>query len=212
MKNDQKPQFSLENSLRKLFKGVLESVGKWFNKLGILPNMITATGLIGNIFAAILISFGHLFWGGIIALVMGPLDAVDGTMARLRNENSAYGGFVDSVTDRYDELILLGGLMVFFVRGQNWIGCLLVYFAAMGSVLVSYVRSRAETLGFSAKVGIMTRVERYLILIPGLILKTPFTLYALGILAVLGNFTALQRFFHVRKQAKAIIKFTKKEE
>jgi len=209
MADNQKAPFSLENSLRKLFKGVLNSVGKWLNKMGILPNMITAAGLIGNIAAAILIACGKLTWGGIIALVMGPLDAVDGTMARLRNENSAYGGFVDSVTDRYDELILLGGLMVYFVREQNWIGCLLVYFAAMGSVLVSYVRSRAETLGFTAKVGIMTRVERYLVLIPGLILRMPFILYALGILAVLGNYTAIQRFLHVRKQAKAQITLKK---
>ncbi|MCJ7695988.1 MAG: CDP-alcohol phosphatidyltransferase family protein [Anaerolineaceae bacterium] len=212
MANDQHTKFSLENSLRRLFKGVLNSVGKWLNKMGIMPNMITATGLIGNIAASILIAFGKLTWGGVIALVMGPLDAVDGTMARLRNENSAYGGFVDSVTDRYDEVILLGGLMVYFVREQNWLGCLLVYFAAMGSVLVSYVRSRAETLGFTAKVGIMTRVERYLILIPGLLLKMPYILYALGILAVLGNFTALQRFFHVRKQAKTQITIKKKEE
>jgi len=82
---------------------------------------------------------------------------------------------------------------------DEWIGCVLVYFAAAGSVMVSYVRAKAEALGYSAKVGILTRVERYLILIPGIILGKP--MISLAIIALLGNITAIQRFYFVRKQA-----------
>lgn len=200
MTDEPKKAFTLEGFLRQVFKGVLEGIGGWLNSMGVRPNMVTIAGLVGNVMAAVLIAFGKLTWGGLIAMLMGPLDAVDGTMARLRNESSAYGGFVDSVMDRYDELIILAGLLIHFQQQGDWLGGLLVYFAAMGSVLVSYVRARAETLGFNAKVGILTRVERYLILIPGIIFNKP--LISLGIIAVLANFTALQRFFYVRKQAK----------
>lgn len=200
MTDEPKKAFTLEGFLRQVFKGVLEGIGGWLNSMGVRPNMVTIAGLVGNVMAAVLIAFGKLTWGGLIAMLMGPLDAVDGTMARLRNESSAYGGFVDSVMDRYDELIILAGLLIHFQQQGDWLGGLLVYFAAMGSVLVSYVRARAETLGFNAKVGILTRVERYLILIPGIIFSKP--LISLGIIAVLANFTALQRFFYVRKQAK----------
>jgi len=198
---EEKKKFSMELFLRKIFKNTLETIGSWLNGIGITPNFITITGVIGNMVAAVLIAVGHLTWGGIIAMLMGPMDAIDGTMARLRNEPSKYGAFIDSVSDRYSELILLAGLLVYFVRGNFWIGILLVYFAAMGSVLVSYVRARAESLGYNAKVGILTRVERYLVIIPGIIAGKPEI--SLGIVAILANFTALQRFFFVRKQARS---------
>lgn len=198
---EQKKKFTLESFLRQYFKDILDSIGGWLNKKGVTPNFITISGLVGNIIAAILIASGKLTWGGIVAMIMGPFDALDGTMARLRNESSTYGAFIDSVTDRYDELVLLAGLLIYYLQQNSFEGSLLVYFAAMGSVLVSYIRARAEALGYNAKVGILTRVERYLILIPGIIVGKPAI--SLGIVAVLGNFTAIQRFFYVRKQARA---------
>lgn len=186
--------------LRKVFKGVLDAIGGFFNRLGIRPNVITTAGLVGNIIAGVLIASGRLFWGGIIAMVMGPLDALDGTMARLRNESSRYGAFVDSVTDRYSEFVLYAGLLVYFIVTGTWQDALLVFFAAMGSILVSYVRAKAEALNYSAKIGLFTRAERYLVLIPGIILGYPRI--SLWILAILSNFTAVQRFWYVRQQAK----------
>lgn len=203
----EKKKFSIDSFLRKIFKGTLEAIGKRLNKFGITPNFITITGVLGNVIAAVLIGLGFLTWGGIIAMLMGPMDAIDGTMARLRNEPSKYGAFIDSVSDRYSELILLAGLLIYFVRGNIWVGILLVYFAAMGSVLVSYVRARAESLGYNAKVGILTRVERYLVIIPGIIAGKPEI--SLGIVAILANVTALQRFFFVRKQARSDVKNNK---
>jgi len=186
--------------LRRIFKGVLESVGGFLNHLGIKPNMITIAGLVGNVCASVMIATGHLLWGGLLAMLVGPFDALDGTMARLRGESGRYGAFVDSVTDRYSEIALFGGLLVYFIQYGTWRESLLVFFATIGSIMVSYVRARAEALDFSAKNGLLTRAERYLILIPGIILNCPIV--SLWILAVLTNFTAIQRFWHVRRQAK----------
>ena len=199
MSETEKSNFSIELFLRKTFKSILDKIAAFLIRLGLKPNIITISGLIGNIIAAILIGSGQLFWGGVLAMLVGPFDALDGAMARLKNEPSKYGSFIDSVTDRYDELVLLAGLLVHFIMVDEWIGCVLVYFAAVGSVMVSYVRAKAEALGYSAKVGILTRVERYLILIPGIILGKP--MISLAIIALLGNITAIQRFYFVRKQA-----------
>jgi CDP-diacylglycerol--glycerol-3-phosphate 3-phosphatidyltransferase len=194
-----KKKITFSDYLRVKFKGILDPIGMFFNRLGIMPNTMTMLGLIGTTFGAVLLAFGYISWGGIIILLMGPVDALDGTMARLRGEASRFGAFVDSVTDRYAELVIYGGLLIYFLQKQNWLACALVYVAAAGSVLVSYIKARAESLDFDAKVGILTRVERYLVLAPGLVFSIP--IISLWIIAILANFTALQRILHVRKQA-----------
>lgn len=185
--------------MRIKFKGVLDPIGRFLNGLGLKPNVITIIGLIGQIGAAILLAYGEIMWGGIVLLLFAPIDALDGTMARLRNEPTRFGGFVDSVTDRYSELIVFAGLLYFFTQSNNVLGIMLVFFAAAGSIMVSYTRARAEALNYDAKTGILTRLERYLIIIPGLIFQIP--LIAMGIIAVFANVTALQRIASVRKQA-----------
>jgi CDP-diacylglycerol--glycerol-3-phosphate 3-phosphatidyltransferase len=137
--------------------------------------------------------------GGLIILVMAPIDALDGTMARLRGEPSDFGAFVDSVIDRYSELLIFGGLLTHYLRTSQDILAGLTFAAAAGSVLVSYTRARAEGLGFHAKVGILTRVERFVILVPSLVFGIPWL--GVGIIAVFANITALQRILTVRKQA-----------
>ncbi len=185
--------------LRVRFKGILDPIGRFLNSLGLMPNVMTILGLIGNIGAACLLATGHITWGGVVVLLMGPIDALDGTMARLRGQPSRFGAFVDSVTDRYSELVILLGLLIFYLKADDAVFTALVYLAAAGSVLVSYVKARAEALSFEAKVGLLTRVERYLVLAPCLIFNIPNV--AVVILAVLANFTALQRILSVRKQA-----------
>jgi CDP-diacylglycerol--glycerol-3-phosphate 3-phosphatidyltransferase len=190
--------------LRAWFKWVIDPLGRFFLNLGMTPNMMTALGLLGNFLGAYFISQGKLVLGGCLVLIMTPIDALDGTMARLRGDPSEFGAFVDSVSDRYAELAILGGLMYFFAMQGNALGSTLAFAAAAGSVLVSYVRTRAESLGFEAKVGLLTRAERYLVLAPLLVFNQP--IIALWILAILGNFTALQRIWFVRKQAHAQMK------
>ncbi len=198
--SDQQDPKTFTDFLRRLFKGVLDSIAAFLNKLGIKPNMVTAAGLVGNLIAALFIAYGKLTWGGLIAMLVGPLDALDGTMARMRNESGRYGAFVDSVTDRYSEIALYGGLLVYFNKTGTWQDALLVFFAAVGSIMVSYTRARAEALNFSAKIGLLTRAERYIVLIPGIIFGFPQI--SLWILALMTHVTALQRFWYVRKQAK----------
>lgn len=190
--------------LRLWFKWFLDPLGGFFNRLGITPNMMTMLGLIGNTVGAYFLARGEMLTGGLFVLLMTPIDALDGTMARLRGESSDFGAFVDSVTDRYSELIIYGGLLYHYLYLGDPIGGLLVFGAAAGSVLVSYVKARAEALGYEAKVGILTRVERYLVLAPCLVFNQ--VLIGLAIIAVFANITALQRIMHVRRQTYEKIK------
>jgi len=185
--------------LRFWFKWVLDPLGKLFLSLGLTPNMVTMLGLIGNAVGAYYLANGEMLIGGIWIALMTPVDALDGTMARLRGEASDWGAYVDSVSDRYSELIIYAGLLYHFLETGDTLGGMLTFGAAAGSVLVSYVRARAEGLGYDAKVGLLTRAERYLVLAPALIFNLIH--WGLGILTIFANITALQRIWYVRKYA-----------
>jgi len=187
------------DKMRVWFRWYLNPIAGFFNRLGIRPNTVTLIGLMGTIACAVLIAFGHMTWAGILLLIMGPVDAMDGALARLRNEASDWGAFVDAVTDRYSELFLFLGFLIYYMLQADAAGVILAYLAAAGSVLVSYVKARADASKLDANVGLLTRVERYFVLIPGLIFNLP--LPVLIIIAVLANFTALQRILRVRRDA-----------
>lgn len=191
----------LESFLRRAFKKPLDGIAGFLLRLGLTPNHITLLGLLGNIGAAILIGMGVLRWAGLLAGLMAPLDAVDGAMARLRGTSSKFGAFFDSTIDRYDELILLAGLAFHFYNIGSLAGVMLTFAAAIGSVMVSYTRARAEALGFQASVGILTRVGRAIVLVIGLLFAQ--ALPSVGIIAILANITAIQRIFAVWRQSKA---------
>lgn len=199
-----RPTFSEQMRVR--FKGVLDPIARVLLGVGLMPNTITLAGLAGNALGAFFLARGNFLVGGLLVLIMGPIDALDGAMARLRGEASDFGAFVDSVTDRYSELFIYGGLLVTFVVTQQTAMIVLTFVAAAGSVLVSYVKARAESLKFEAKGGMLTRFERYLILAPALVL-TGFgveqaALVGIALIAVLANVTALQRIRAVRQQAR----------
>lgn len=191
-------RLTLTDQMRLRFKRILDPMGGFLNNLGLMPNTMTILGLVGNTLGAVFLAQGKMTLGGIMILLMGPVDALDGTMARLRGESGKFGAFVDSVTDRYSELVIFAGLLIYYHMQDEWLLASLTYFAAAGSVLVSYVRARAQSLGYDTKVGVLTRLERYLVLAPALVLNRP--LIGLWIIAVLANFTALQRILDVRRQ------------
>lgn len=201
----QKPVWSFDSFLRKTFKSAIDPIAGFLLKVGLTPNMVTYLGVLFSSIVAVLIATGHITVAGIVMLVTAPTDVLDGSMARLKGGDTPFGAFIDSVTDRFSELIILFGLLLYYVfhfeTTISSTAVILVFVAAMGSVLVSYVKARAESLGYTAKVGLLTRVERVLILIPCLIFNIP--LVALWILAVFTNLTALQRFLFVWKQAVA---------
>lgn len=196
---EKKTTLTLTDLMRLRFKGIIDPIAAFFNRLGLYPNTMTILGLVGNVIGAILLARGNFIIGGIVILLMGPIDALDGTMARLRGMTGQFGAFVDSVTDRYSELIIFGGLLYFYAQQADMTASILVFAAAAGSVLVSYVRSRGQSLGWDTKVGILTRMERYLVLCPALIFNFPIV--GLWIIAILANVTAIQRIYDVRRQA-----------
>lgn len=193
-----KKRLTLTDQARARFKGILDPIGGFLNRVGLMPNTITIIGLMGNAVGAVFLARGQMTIGGLIILAMGPIDALDGTMARLRGEPSEFGAFVDSVSDRYSELVIFGGLLFYYLQQGDNLYAILAYLAAVGSVLVSYTRARAQSLGNDTKVGILTRFERYIILAPLLILNLPQV--ALWIVAILANFTAFQRILDVRSK------------
>jgi CDP-diacylglycerol--glycerol-3-phosphate 3-phosphatidyltransferase len=199
--SEDKKRITFTDQMRLRFRGVLDPIGAFLNRIGLMPNTMTILGLVGNTVGAILLAMGNMTYGGLMILAMGPVDALDGTMARLRGEPSEFGAFVDSVTDRYSELVIFGGLLFYFSQQGDWLGALVTYIAAGGSVLVSYVRARASSLGYDTKVGILTRMERYLVLAPTLVLNYPMV--GLWIIAVLANVTALQRVWDIRRQIRS---------
>ncbi len=194
-----KERQTFTDMVRVWLKGILDPIGLFLNRIGLTPNMITLTGLVGHILAAAAAASGRISTAGWLIFFLGPVDALDGTMARLRGESSQWGAFVDSVVDRYSELFIFGGLIYAFSVQGNTTGVLLAYLAASGSGLVSYVRARAQSLGFDTKVGLFSRFERYLVLVPALVFNFPVV--GLAILAAGSHFTALQRIAAMRRQA-----------
>jgi phosphatidylglycerophosphate synthase len=198
-KTAQKAGLSFTDQMRVWSKGILDPMAGFFNRLGLMPNTMTILGLVGNTIGAAFIASGRVQLGGLIVLVMGPVDALDGAMARLRHMTGNFGAFVDSVTDRYSELVILLGLLYHFIAQENDIAAVVTFVAAAGSVLVSYVRARGQSLGWDTRTGILTRMERYLVLAPSLILNYPVV--GMWIIAILANFTAIQRIIDIRRQA-----------
>lgn len=197
--SEKKQSITLTDQMRVRFKGILDPLAAFFNSIGLMPNTMTILGLVGNVIGAYFLARGQMTIGGVIILLMGPVDALDGTMARLRGMAGHFGAFVDSVTDRYSELIIFAGLLYYYTNQGDALATILTYVAAAGSVLVSYIRSRGQSLNWDTKVGILTRMERYLVLSPGLIFNVP--IISLWIIAIFANITALQRIIDIRHQA-----------
>lgn len=184
---------TLSDTARVYGKAIIEPVARFFNRLGFTPNMISVMGFLGHFGAFWFIANGEMRWGGIMLLALAPLDAVDGTLARLTNKSNAWGAFLDSVLDRYAELVIFGGLLLFYMRGNQTWQTALIYIVITGSLLVSYTRARGHSLGIDIKSGIFSRFERYIVLIPCLLFNIPDI--GLVILAVGTQLTAIQRIF-----------------
>ncbi len=198
-KTVQQADITLTDALRIRFKYLLDPVGAFLNRLGITPNTLTISGLVGNSIGAYFLARGSFVVGGLILLSMGAIDALDGTMARLRGEPGDFGAFVDSVADRYSELVIYAGLLFYAMMELNLTLAMLVFAASAGSILVSYVRARAQSLGYEAKGGVLTRFERFIVLVPSLVFGYPWI--GVALIAFLANITALQRIISVRQQA-----------
>ena len=175
----------------------IEPVGEALARTGVSPNVLTTVGCLLNFGVAAVIALGHLNLGGALILIAGAFDMLDGALARAAKRTTTFGAFLDSTLDRYSEAaIFLGVFVEAALRGDLQVQ-LLSYAAAIGSLMVSYARARAEGLGLRSSVGLFQRPERVILLGLGLIFG--LEVYALWVLAVLTNVTALHRILHVRR-------------
>ena len=189
---------------------ITEPVVRFLATTPISPNTLTWFGFLLAVGAAALIATGHLLAAGLVVLFAGLFDILDGALARWTNRTTRFGGILDSTLDRLSEAALLLGILVLFLLVEEqsalftlivkeW-SILLVGLALISSVLVSYIRARAEALGLECQVGLFTRAERVIVLVLGLLINQ--VVIALTIIVVLSFVTAGQRLVYVWQQTK----------
>jgi CDP-diacylglycerol---glycerol-3-phosphate 3-phosphatidyltransferase len=170
------------------------------------PNQVTVVGLGLTFFASGLVAFGQLRWAGVVLIFAGTCDIVDGALARTTSASYPYGAFLDSTLDRYSEGAVYLGLAAYFITAdgplERWL-VLATLAALAGSFLVSYVRARAQSLGFTCKSGLFQRPERVVVTVIGLIIGGPVLYGVVFLLAIATNITALQRIREVWLQGRA---------
>jgi len=178
----------------------------------ISPNALTFLGLVINIIAAILFGFAKgddhwrfFFYAGLVIIGAGVFDMVDGRVARATNQVTVFGAFFDSVIDRYSDVALFFGLLVYYARANRFFYVGLVAFVMVSSVMVSYTRARAESLITQCKVGFMERPERIVLVIIGALFER-FNAMApvLWILAVLSTVTVIHRILYTYQQTEGM--------
>lgn len=213
------------DSLQQGIYFVINPFVRFLIRIGVTPNMVTTIGLLGNIAAALIfvyagytatstdMKYDLLTWGGVVIILFSMFDMLDGQVARLGNMTSTFGAMYDSVLDRYCELFTLGGLSYYLIQTGYIIGALITFVALVGSIMVSYVRARAEGLGLECKVGFMQRPERVVVTTIGAF-ATGVTgmcvdpekfnaviilIVCMSVIAVFANITAFARVNHCRR-------------
>lgn len=176
------------------------------------PNHLTLVGLFINVWAAILFGFGNFFAAGIVLIFAGAFDILDGAVARLTSRTTKFGAFFDSVMDRYSDLAIFIGIMIFYARDTAYHSTLYVALtgiALIGSLMISYTRARAESLIPECKVGFLERPERLVLLIIGSMTEVPWVesnyfLHkmpaVIWLLAALSHWTVVHRMYHTWKE------------
>ena len=179
-------------------KYILSKIVKLLTLLKVNPNFLTFFGVLISLWAAFEFGYGNLFTGGFVIILAGLFDMLDGEVARISRSETRFGAFYDSVIDRYSDVIILEGLLVYYARHLMLEYVVLVGVVIMGAVLTSYTRARAESLIPSCKVGFMERPERIVLLIIGGLSNRMEAV--LWILAILGNWTVINRIYYTWKE------------
>ncbi len=179
-------------------KFILSLIVEALARLKINPNILTFTGVVISFWAAWNWGYGEFARGALIVILAGLFDMLDGEVARYTRSVTRFGAFYDSVIDRYSDIILLQGLMVYYAREQRLGYVVLVGVVFMGAIMTSYARARAECLIPSCKVGFMERPERIVLLIIGGLTNRMEAV--LWVLAVLGNWTVINRIYYTWKE------------
>jgi CDP-diacylglycerol--glycerol-3-phosphate 3-phosphatidyltransferase len=188
---------------------LLDAIVNWLALARINPNALTLIGLGVNTVAAILFGYATadnqrrmFFYDGLVIIGSGFFDLVDGRVARASNQVTRFGGFFDSVVDRYSDVSLFFGLLVFYARGNRFFYVVLTALVMTGAVMVSYARARAESLIGSCRVGFLERPERLVLLIIGALFNRMAP--ALWVIAVLSNVTVIHRILYTWRQTQIL--------
>ncbi len=193
---------SFSDRLRKLTHPILLPMARSLGRFGFTPNMLSLIGMAAYVVAALVLASGHPYACAFLLVVFGPLDVLDGTLARDTGQESDYGAFLDATLDRYEEFFIYAGLLYYMLSSlkEGPFSALLVISALSGSFFVSYARAKAEALGFECSVGILTRFERIVLFI--LAIVTGWLDTFLAVIAVLSFVTTFQRMAVVARQAR----------
>ena len=215
----------LRDALQQLIYKIINPFVYGMIKIGITPNVVTTIGFLGNVLAAAMMVYASMqetqseqfywvAWSGATIIIFSLFDMLDGQVARLGNMTSTFGAMYDSVLDRYCELFTLGGITYYLMATGYETGAIITFLALIGSIMVSYVRARAEGLDIECKIGFMQRPERVVVTsvaalacgIYGYNAESPafdpmlILIVSMGIIAVFANLTAFARIMHCRKQ------------
>src|ERR1017187_449062 len=178
---------------------IIDRIVRWLALSKIHPNVLTFLGLVINIWAAWLFSKGSFKWAGAVVIGAGLFDMVDGRVARATHQVTRFGGFFDSVLDRYSDLALYIGLLVYYASINRFFYIVLTAIVMMGSVMISYTRARAENVIPKCKVGFLERPERVVLIILGALGNRIAAV--LWVIAVLSNVTVIHRMIYTFRQA-----------
>src|SRR5437667_4326873 len=188
---------------------LLDAIVRWLALARINPKVVTFLGLVVNTGAALLFGYAtgenqrHMFfYAGLVIMGSGFFDLVDGRVARASNQVTRFGGFFDSVVDRYSDASLFFGLLVFYARGNRFFYVVLTALVMISSIMVSYTRARAESLIGSCKVGFMERPERLVLIIIGALANRMAPV--LWVIAVLSTITVIHRMYYTWQQTESV--------
>jgi CDP-diacylglycerol--glycerol-3-phosphate 3-phosphatidyltransferase len=185
-----------------VFGAAIDRIVRWLALSRIHPNVLTFLGLVINIVAAYLFAAGSFRWAGAVVIGAAVFDMVDGRVARETNRVTRFGGFFDSVLDRYSDLALLMGLLVYYASINRFFYVVLTAIVMTGSVMVSYTRARAENTIPKCKVGFLERPERVVLLIIGALFDRMAPV--LWVIAVLSNLTVIHRMIYTWQETKRL--------
>jgi CDP-diacylglycerol--glycerol-3-phosphate 3-phosphatidyltransferase len=170
-------------------------IARAVGRLGVHPNTLTVIGMLLQVGVAVVFGLGYIKLGGWLLLIVAPIDALDGALARALGKQSRFGAFLDSTLDRIADAVLILGLTTHYLSQEMYVLVTLLLISLVAAMMVSYIRARAEALGFSCKVGVLTRMERILLIAVLSALGLPFPMaWALATLSV---FTVVQRILHI---------------
>lgn len=177
---------------------VFQRIVRVFVRGGVNPNILTSIGLLINLGAAYLFAVGYFRWAGVVIVLAAIFDLTDGPVARISHRVTPFGGFLDSVLDRYSDLLLLVGLLVFYSRGDRFWYVVLVAVCMIGAIMTSYTRARAENVIPSCKVGFLERPERIVLFIIGALADRMAPV--LWVIMVFSNLTVFHRVLHTYRE------------